>query len=99
MTTPKRVDFLNDKTDLQVLILGELGFSTAFIHEKTGYTGCQIAYRLRKQSLRRSSYRNGESTAALFVLSKSEHKLAHEIRNKIVVSNAVASAQSRRKRA
>ena len=50
--TPRRVDFLNNRDD-QVLVLGQLGFSTDFICAKTGLSPGQIIYRLGKGNTRR----------------------------------------------
>lgn len=60
----RRVNFLENVDDLEVLMLGELGLSTKFILEKTGLTPCQVGYRLHKATVRRGDYRNGLSAVA-----------------------------------
>jgi hypothetical protein len=60
----RRVNFFESEKDMEVLILGELGFSTRFITGTTGLTPCQVGYRLHKGEVRRGDYRNGESAIA-----------------------------------
>lgn len=56
--------------DLQCAILGALGFSTHYIMEMTGLSACQISYRLRKGTIKRADYRNGESEMARRVMDR-----------------------------
>jgi uncharacterized protein YjhX (UPF0386 family) len=65
---PMRVDFFQNDRDFTVALMGELGFSTAFIMAKTGLTFCQISYRLGRAEAKRSNYRNGDSPIARSIL-------------------------------
>ena len=73
------VDFLSNRTDLTVLAMGQLGFSTEYIAAMTGLTGGQVLYRLRRGSVRRGAYRNGESSSARIVLMQTERALCRAI--------------------
>lgn len=64
---PQPVNFKNTK-DLEVLVLGSLGFGTDFIVRKTGLTYSQVLYRLRKGEVKRSEYRDGTGFAARIAL-------------------------------
>jgi len=63
ITKSKRVTWTQDD-ELRCAILAGMGFSTKFIMAETGLTACQISYRLRKASIKRAEYRNGESAMA-----------------------------------
>lgn len=63
-----KLDFLSNSRDLDVLIYGELGFSTAFIMEQTGLEKGPVYYRLQRAGVRRNDYRNGTSAVAKAVL-------------------------------
>jgi len=67
---PKKVDWRNNLDDIRVVIMGKLGLSTKAIIRDTGFTPCQVAYRLSKASVRRLDFRNGESNMARIVLQK-----------------------------
>lgn len=67
-TKPIRVTWTSDD-ELRCAILAGMGFSTRFIIAETGLTACQISYRLRKATIKRADYRNGESAMAERVLS------------------------------
>lgn len=60
----RKVDFLNEPSDFEVLILGSLGLSTTYISGVTGLTPGQVEYRLRLGGIKRSEYRNGRSKTA-----------------------------------
>lgn len=64
----RRVDFVQNKLDLEVLLLGSMGFSTDFICQRTGMSVSQVLYRLRLGAVRRADYRNGTTAVAKFVL-------------------------------
>ena len=80
---PRRVDFLNQSTDLQVLILGRLGFSTDFIMRRTGLSAGQVMYRLGKGHTRRLDYRDGKSREAETVLDAVQKSVAHGIKTEL----------------
>ena len=81
-TTPRRVNFLTNKEDLQTAVLGSLGFSTIFIQKMTSLTNCQIAYRLRKANIRRMDYRNGITNLSHRVFSLAQNEAAQDIKVK-----------------
>jgi hypothetical protein len=58
--------------DFKCVLLGGLGFSTKLIMEHTDLRPSQIAYRLRKGDIRRSDYRNGESSVAENLLQRAQ---------------------------
>ncbi len=68
-TPPRRVDLLSG-SDFKCALLGSLGFSTRLIMQHTDLTPSQIGYRLRKGEIRRSDYRNGESSVAASMLQR-----------------------------
>jgi hypothetical protein len=72
-----KVDFINNKYDLQVILLGSLGFSTDYIQSKVRnyLSKNQIMYRLRKGGCKRSDYRNGVSSISKLVLNQTESKI------------------------
>jgi hypothetical protein len=70
MTTPRKVNFKEELMDFRVAVLGALGWSTAAIVSKTSLTPCQVTYRLKKASLKRSDYRSGYSGIAEYLFSK-----------------------------
>lgn len=59
---PQRVNPITHDNDREVLYLGATGRSTRYISERTGLSPYQIAYRLRKDNIKRADYRNGVST-------------------------------------
>lgn len=82
-TRVKYVDFINNTSDFEVLILGSLGRSTKFITMRTGYTPSQIIYRLRKQDVRRMDYRNGTSELSDRLLSVERKVAGNFLRRKV----------------
>lgn len=66
---PRAVNLLHGD-DFKCALLGSLGFSTRLIMQHTGLTPSQIGYRLRKGDIRRSDYRNGESSVAENLLQR-----------------------------
>lgn len=75
---PKTVDFLNHQDDHSCVLLASMGFSTAYICERTGLSACQVTYRLTKADLTRASgmsrsdFRNGTSPFAKIILSSAQ---------------------------
>jgi hypothetical protein len=70
-TLPRPVNLLRGD-DFKCAVLGSLGFSTRLIMHHTGFTPSQIGYRLRKAEIRRSDYRNGESSVAENLLQRAQ---------------------------
>lgn len=66
----RRINLL-DGDDFHCALLGSLGFSTRLINSRTGLSTGQIAYRLRKGSIKRQDYRNGDSPLATRILTQS----------------------------
>jgi len=64
---PRAVDFFNRQDDHECVLLASMGFSTAFIVDKTGLSPCQVTYRLQRAGLTKANktsrmdYRNGKS--------------------------------------
>jgi hypothetical protein len=69
-TAPRPVNLLHGD-DFKCALLGSLGFSTQLIMRHTGLTPSQVGYRLRKGEIRRSDYRNGQSSVAENLLQRS----------------------------
>lgn len=65
---PRLVDYLHNREDYECAHFGALGFSTRFIAERTKLRPGQIGYRLKKASISRMAFRNGESVYARLVL-------------------------------
>lgn len=65
---PRLVDFLHVREDYECAHYGALGFSTRFIAAHTKLRPGQIGYRLKKASISRMAFRNGESVYARLVL-------------------------------
>lgn len=65
---PRRVDYYRNTEDHECALLGAMGFSTRFIWRETSLSDGQIAYRLKKASIRRMDYRNGDSDLAKMML-------------------------------
>lgn len=78
------VDFFRNSDDLQAIVLGSLGFSTAYISKVTHLSEGQVLYRLGKATVSRLSYRNGQSKAANFVLNQSQMKIASDLKRKLL---------------
>jgi hypothetical protein len=78
-----KVSFLENRWDMEALVLGSLGFSTEYIQARTGLTMCQIGYRLHKAAVRRADYRNGVSPTANLVVGAVKAKIASAIRARI----------------
>lgn len=66
--------------DFQCALLGGLGFSTKFIMKRTDLTRSQIGYRLRLAHIRRSDYRNGESSLSSSVLNANSQFIIPQLR-------------------
>lgn len=81
---PATVSFRSNPLDQRVALLGSLGFSTQYICAETGLTPCQVTYRLHKASIKRSSYRNGESPIVEAVLSTKENPLYRTIEKEVM---------------
>lgn len=64
---PRRVDFFLYKDDYECAYLAALGFSTAFIQNKTGLSSGKVTYRCKKAAIKRADYRNGASVYAQIV--------------------------------
>lgn len=76
---PRRVDWWIYKEDYECAYLGALGFSTRYIASKTGLTNGKIGYRLKKATIRRMDYRNGESRFASIVLKSIRPLMQREV--------------------
>jgi hypothetical protein len=79
----KRVDFIKNPRDMDVLVGGRFGLSTKCIQEKTGYSSSQVMYRLGLVGITRSAYRNGESVVAAMVLKRLRSTVVSELRQRL----------------
>jgi hypothetical protein len=79
-----RVDFLRHRQDMNVLLLGSLGFSTGYIAGKCGLSMGQVLYRLKQGSVKRMDYRNGDSSAAGLVVRRVEASITNSIRDRLL---------------
>ncbi len=66
---PRSVNLLKGD-DFKCALLGSLGFSTRLIMRHTDLTPSQVGYRLRKGDIRRTDYRNGDSSLAEAMLRR-----------------------------
>ena len=67
--SPRPVSLLEGE-DFRCAMYGSMGFSTYFIMRHTNLTTSQIAYRLRKGSIRRKDFRNGQTIVAARLLQQ-----------------------------
>jgi hypothetical protein len=65
---PRRVDWWIYQEDHECALLGAMGFSTRYIASRTGLSPGKIGYRLKKATIKRMDYRNGDSSVAKMVL-------------------------------
>jgi len=63
--------------------LALLGFSTALIVRKCNLTTSQVCYRLRKASIRRWDYRNGESEIAGIVIQQTQKATRRDLETRL----------------
>lgn len=82
-----KIDFTDPK-DLEVLVLGSLGFSTAYIEAKTKRSPGQIGYRLKIAAVKRADYRNGVGPVAKAVVGAVHGDVAARMQ-KVAASAAV----------
>jgi hypothetical protein len=82
-TQPRRVRFLSNDHDFRCAYLASLGFSRAYIAEKTGLTKCQVGYRNNRAGIKLTDYRNGTSRVARIVMSEADQKIASYLREKL----------------
>lgn len=75
----RRVDFFIYEEDFEAALLGSLGMTSNYIASRTNLTHGKISYRLRKAKIRRSDYRNGESTIARLVMRNLRPVLKREL--------------------
>jgi len=71
-----RVDVRFNPRDFLVCLLGSFGFSTACIAARTNLSEGQVLYRLRKGSVERKDYRNGQSDFAKLMLQRTADSAA-----------------------
>jgi hypothetical protein len=92
-----------DSADIEVIVLGQLGRSTAYIQLATGLSPCQITYRLTKAKAGeglplgegyRTQWRNGTSATAKQVERIMRAKLRRRNRRVLPPKFVVVSAWS-----
>jgi hypothetical protein len=79
-----RVDFLNHREDMKVLLLGSLGFSTGYIARQCRLSMGQVLYRLRQGSVKRAGYRDGDSSFARLVVQRAGASVTNTIHDRLV---------------
>lgn len=82
--------------DFKCILLGRLGFSTAYVMSQTGLTFCQVLYRLKKAETKRASYRNGESAEARAIVGYAQSELKHKIEHQLRVHHEKKVVQFRK---
>jgi len=70
--TSRGIDFLDNKRDLRVVLLGMLGFAARHIANETRYTEGQVNYRLGLAGVKVTDYRYCRSSAAKAVQKRAE---------------------------
>lgn len=75
-----KITFLDDD-DLFVAFLGEVGWHSRAIAERTNMTECQVNYRLHKANIKRKDYRNGESKTSELVIDKCAPQVTRDLRS------------------
>jgi len=78
-----KVDFRLPE-DFRVLLLGSMGFSTKLIGSKTNLSIGQVLYRLKRGSIKRKEYRDGQSVSAGIVLRDAEERVSERIRRNLL---------------
>jgi len=64
---PRSTDPKTDADTEEACHLGALGYSTRMIQNETGFTACQVNYRLHKEGIKRKDYRDGVSEIAQLI--------------------------------
>lgn len=84
----RRVNFANDN-EFAVLLWGSLGRSYRYIRKKSGLTNCQISYRLRRENIKLTDFRDGNNVASQIVeasvLRALERRLRQDLKAKALL--------------
>jgi hypothetical protein len=83
VTRPIRVNW-SDPNQMTVARLGALGRTTKSICRVTGYTPCQVTYRLHAAGIKRMDWRDGSSPVAKFAEQASSDYLDQILRQKLL---------------
>lgn len=83
-TKPLPTDPHTDSATEEACHLGALGYSTKMIQRATGFTPCQVNYRLHQQGIKRKDYRDGTSAVAQLVLATTKKIVLSELRQHYV---------------
>ena len=67
-----KVNWFENVQDFRVLVLGNMGFSTDYIVQRTKLTPGQVLYRLGKGKVRRMDYRSGNSPLAIDLMKRNQ---------------------------
>ena len=78
-----KVNYFENRADMEVALMGALGFGTDYIAARTGLTHCQVLYRLGKAKICRVEYRNGDSQLARQVFGSVKGIAESSIRGKL----------------
>lgn len=78
-----------ESEEIEVVVMGELGFSTQAIADETGLSKGQVLYRLRLAQVKRADYRNGKSDTAERVLDTMRRPLEQHVKDEVAPRFAV----------
>ena len=79
MSRKNKITFVDDN-DLFCAFLGEVGWHSKAISERTNLTEGQVNYRLKKADIKRKSYRDGESRTAELVVRNCAGQIMPKLR-------------------
>jgi hypothetical protein len=79
MSKKTKITFADDN-DLFCAFLGEVGWHSRAISERTNLTESQVNYRLKKAEIKRKSYRDGESKTAELVVRNCAGQIMPKLR-------------------
>lgn len=73
----------DEPQDIECIILGEMGLTTAAIASRSELSEGQVLYRLKKADIKRSDYRSGESKFAQHALRLMRDRMENHVRHTI----------------
>lgn len=82
MSRKNKITFMDDN-DLFAAFLGEVGWHSKAIADRTNMTEGQVNYRLKKAEIKRKSYRDGESKTAELVIRSCSGQIIPQLKRKL----------------
>ena len=82
-TKPIAVNW-NDENQMLIARLGSLGRTTKSICRVTGFTPCQVTYRLAAAGIRRMDWRDGSSPIAKYAEQAASEYVTNILRAKLI---------------